>query len=164
MDELGHLVSGEAPPEVLRDKRYPPAVPWCPQPKRRLVLLRFGPFGRSAAHEFPEGLDWLNVSSPLTLSDLRGRIVLLDFNLGTTRAPEVVAAMRATPALHYVPIVIFSDSCAAEDMQASYESGANGYVCKPVDFAEFQESVRVLARYWLQLNRLPPQKGGTCIH
>jgi thiol-disulfide isomerase/thioredoxin len=35
--------------------------------------------GRVAAPEFPEGLDWLNVDRPLTLADLRGKIVLLDF-------------------------------------------------------------------------------------
>jgi hypothetical protein len=33
----------------------------------------------SAAPEFPDGLDWLNTPRPLTLADLRGRIVILDF-------------------------------------------------------------------------------------
>ena len=32
-----------------------------------------------AAPEFPTGLDWINVAAPLTLEDLRGKIVLLDF-------------------------------------------------------------------------------------
>ena len=35
--------------------------------------------GRIPAPEFPGGLDWLNVPAPLTLADLRGKIVLLDF-------------------------------------------------------------------------------------
>ena len=30
------------------------------------------------APEFPDGLDWIN-AAPLTLADLRGRAVLLDF-------------------------------------------------------------------------------------
>ncbi len=29
--------------------------------------------------EFPEGLDWLNVSAPLRVADLRGKVVLFDF-------------------------------------------------------------------------------------
>lgn len=35
--------------------------------------------GRVRAPEFPEGLDWLNVSRPLELRDLRGRLVVIDF-------------------------------------------------------------------------------------
>ena len=31
------------------------------------------------APEFPENLEWLNVARPLTLADLRGRVVILDF-------------------------------------------------------------------------------------
>lgn len=39
------------------------------------------PYGVRPTHalEFPAGLDWLNVTRPLTLADLRGRVVLLDF-------------------------------------------------------------------------------------
>lgn len=35
--------------------------------------------GTITAHEFPEGMEWLNTKSPLSLRDLRGKIVLLDF-------------------------------------------------------------------------------------
>lgn len=31
------------------------------------------------APEFKEGLDWVNTDGPVTLADLRGKIVLLDF-------------------------------------------------------------------------------------
>ena len=31
------------------------------------------------APEFLEGLDWIGTPGPLTLADLRGKIVLLDF-------------------------------------------------------------------------------------
>ena len=31
------------------------------------------------APEFREGLDWIGVERPLRLTDLRGRLVLLDF-------------------------------------------------------------------------------------
>ncbi|MCB1020975.1 MAG: redoxin domain-containing protein [Bryobacterales bacterium] len=35
--------------------------------------------GTVNAPEFPEGLDWLNTERPLTMRELRGKIVLLDF-------------------------------------------------------------------------------------
>ena len=31
------------------------------------------------APEFPVGLDWLNVARPLTMAELRGKVVLLEF-------------------------------------------------------------------------------------
>ena len=46
-------------------------------PQRRNPMpSRFA--GTVRAPEFPEGLDWIN-SEPLTLSQLRGKLVLLDF-------------------------------------------------------------------------------------
>lgn len=35
--------------------------------------------GKVSAPDFPVGLDWLNVDKPLTFSQLRGKVVLLDF-------------------------------------------------------------------------------------
>jgi len=35
--------------------------------------------GTVRAPEIPAGLEWLNVDRPLSLADLRGRVVLLDF-------------------------------------------------------------------------------------
>jgi hypothetical protein len=35
--------------------------------------------GTVRAPDFPAGMDWLNVERPLSLVDLRGRLVVLDF-------------------------------------------------------------------------------------
>ena len=35
--------------------------------------------GKVGAPDFPPGMDWLNTEGPLSLKDLRGKIVLLDF-------------------------------------------------------------------------------------
>ena len=35
--------------------------------------------GKVNAPEFPPGLDWLNVESPLTMADLRGKLIIMDF-------------------------------------------------------------------------------------
>ncbi|HEX2987129.1 MAG TPA: hypothetical protein VHS06_03050 [Chloroflexota bacterium] len=35
--------------------------------------------GSVRAPDFPAGLDWLNVDHPLSLAELRGKLVLLDF-------------------------------------------------------------------------------------
>jgi len=35
--------------------------------------------GRVNAPEFPAGLQWVNTDRPITMEELRGRIVVLDF-------------------------------------------------------------------------------------
>ncbi len=35
--------------------------------------------GTTPAAEFPDGLHWLNTEQPLSIADLRGKLVLLDF-------------------------------------------------------------------------------------
>ena len=35
--------------------------------------------GKVNAPEFPAGLDWLNTERPVTLEELRGKLMILDF-------------------------------------------------------------------------------------
>ena len=48
-----------------------------------IPLLSLGPVNeetqRPLAPDFEPGADWLNTEKPLSLADLRGKIVLLDF-------------------------------------------------------------------------------------
>ncbi|HEY3250989.1 MAG TPA: thioredoxin-like domain-containing protein [Ignavibacteria bacterium] len=37
------------------------------------------PYGNITAPDFPQGLEWLNTDKPISLKDLKGKIVLLDF-------------------------------------------------------------------------------------
>ena len=40
----------------------------------------------------------------------------------------------------------------------SYENGCNSFVRKPVDFADFAETVARLGVYWLAINEPPPER------
>ncbi len=35
--------------------------------------------GKTNAPEFPQGLEWVNTDRPLTMAQLRGKVVVLDF-------------------------------------------------------------------------------------
>jgi two-component system response regulator len=84
-------------------------------------------------------------------------LVLLDLKLPKVDGLEVLRQMRAEPRVRLTPVVILTSSSEEKDMVQGYGLGANSYVRKPVDFAQFHEATRQLALYWLVLNQPPPQ-------
>jgi two-component system response regulator len=83
------------------------------------------------------------------------KLVILDLKLPKLSGLEVLRRMRADPRTRYIPVVILTSSQQDRDMTESYQSGANSYMLKVLDFKEFSEAVNELARYWLTINHFP---------
>jgi two-component system response regulator len=83
-------------------------------------------------------------------------LVLLDVNLPKVDGLEVLRRLRANPRTRLLPIVILTASKEEEDILKSYSLGANAYVRKPVQFAEFATAVKTVGLFWLLLNESPP--------
>ena len=83
-------------------------------------------------------------------------LVILDLKLPKLDGLGVLKAMRADPRTALLPTVILTSSKEEQDVIAGYSLGANSYVRKPVDFAEFLEAVKILGIDWLALNQVPP--------
>lgn len=79
-------------------------------------------------------------------------VVLLDINLPRLSGLEVLERLRADTRTRLLPIVILTSSDEERDRLRSYEGGANSFVRKPLEFAEFAETVARLGIYWLATN------------
>lgn len=88
------------------------------------------------------------------------QVVLLDLKLPKIDGIEVLKRMRADERTRLLPVVILTSSREERDVASGYGFGANSYVRKPVDFADFREAVRQLGLYWLLLNERPPPPRG----
>ncbi len=85
-------------------------------------------------------------------------VVLLDIGLPRLSGLEVLERLRADARTALLPVVILTSSDEEQDRLRSYERRANSFVRKPVDFADFAETVARLGMYWLATNE-PPQGG-----
>lgn len=79
-------------------------------------------------------------------------LVLLDMRLPKLSGLDVLRSIRADRLTAMVPVVILTSSSEQSDMVASYQSGANGFVRKPVDFEAFSEKLNYLQAFWLGVN------------
>jgi CheY-like chemotaxis protein len=82
-------------------------------------------------------------------------VIMLDLKLPRIDGLEVLRRIRADERTKCVPVVILTASKEHEDIARGYAFGANAYVRKPVDFAEFAEAAKTLGLFWLLLNEPP---------
>lgn len=85
----------------------------------------------------------------------RPDLILLDLNLPRMDGREVLATIKADPALRTIPVVVLSTSAADRDIDQSYQLHANSFVTKPVDLDQFIAVVRSIESFWLTIVRLP---------
>jgi two-component system, response regulator len=109
------------------------------------------------ARDGVEALDYLLAPAADGTRKALPQLVLLDLKLPKIDGHEVLRRIRNDEWTRLLPVVILTSSVEPADRLAGYRHGANSYVRKPVDFAEFAKAVVDLGQYWLILNESPPR-------
>ena len=110
------------------------------------------------ARDGEEALDYLFGTGKHAGRDTRAlpAVALLDLNLPKIGGLDVLRRVRAEELTRRLPVVVLTSSDEEQDLIGSYDLGANAYVRKPVDFAQFADAAKTLGLFWLILNEPPP--------
>jgi two-component system response regulator len=84
------------------------------------------------------------------------KLVLLDLKLPKVSGMEVLRAIRADERTRAIPVVVLTSSKEERDLIEGYKLGVNAYAQKPVDFEQFNETVRHIGMFWMLVNQAPP--------
>jgi len=110
------------------------------------------------ARDGEEALDFLFCRGPHSERDpqCQLRLILLDLKLPKVDGLEVLEQIKGDPRTQGVPVVILTSSKQEQDLVLGYQLGANSYIQKPMDFDQFQSTIKQLGYYWLLVNQPPP--------
>lgn len=104
-----------------------------------------------------QALDFLFSRGDYTDRDIREtpRLILLDLKLPRISGLDVLDAIKSDERTRSIPVVALTSSKEERDVQRCYALGVNSYVVKPVDFAQFTQTIQNVVTYWLTTNELP---------
>jgi len=104
-----------------------------------------------------EALEFINGKGAFAGRDTHEvpRLILLDLKMPRLSGIDVLRALKGDERTHAIPVVVMTSSSQERDLNDCYQLGVNGYVAKPIGFAELTLAVARMGMYWLLVNRVP---------
>lgn len=87
----------------------------------------------------------------------RPGVILLDLNMPRMDGREALRAIKESPQLRRIPIVVLTTSKAEIDIYRSYDLGVNSFIVKPVTFDSLVEVMQVIGKYWFEIVEIAPE-------
>lgn len=149
-------------PDEIRDSHAP--IILLVEDNNSDIELTFRAIQRLEAHfdmivcrDGQEALDFLFARGKYASRDANElpQLILLDINLPKINGIDVLKEIRQQEITQHIPVVMLTTSDEASDVQNCYEHGVNSYVCKPVDYSIFCNTLKSIGEYWLTTNHPP---------
>lgn len=104
--------------------------------------------GRSVINHLTAGL---NEDGDRVVPDL----IILHQSLSEIDGETVVEAIKSSPCLGTLPIVLFSRDSSPTDRENAYALGVNAYITAPSENEAFVDVIETLATFWFEHATLP---------
>jgi len=89
------------------------------------------------------------------LTSPRPGIILLDLSMPKKDGHAALEEIKAYPEIRRIPIVVLTTSNVEEDIQLSYDRGANSFITKPDTYQGLVEAMKSFEEYWIETTTLP---------
>lgn len=83
--------------------------------------------------------------------------LLLDLKMPQIDGLDVLKRIKFHDGLKTLPVIVFSSSDNPEDIEHSYQMGANAYAVKPSTLREYEKFALGFSQFWMDMAELPNQ-------
>jgi two-component system response regulator len=82
-------------------------------------------------------------------------LIILDLNMPGFDGRKILELIKSSHKMQVVPVIILTTSTDDKDIERCYQSGANTYIQKPVNFEKMKKVCSTLEDYWFKVAVLP---------
>jgi two-component system, response regulator len=86
-------------------------------------------------------------------------IILMDLNSYGLDGREALVAIKSTPSLKHIPVIVLTTSANVKDVAFCLKAGANAYHVKPVRHDQYLLLLQSLMSYWINSATLCTDSG-----
>jgi CheY-like chemotaxis protein len=108
----------------------------------------------SVAKNGQDAIDFVNKEKSFQEAETPD-LIILDINLPLKNGHEVLKALKGNEKTRMIPIIVFTTSSTAKDVDQSYEELANLFVSKPGNINELEDAIDSFESFFAEWIKLP---------
>ncbi|SOD95176.1 response regulator [Spirosoma fluviale] len=80
-------------------------------------------------------------------------LIILDRHMPDLDGHQLLLELKKHPAYKKIPVVMMSADATGQEINRCYEACANSFLSKPLDLGLLRDQLRLICRYWLEMNQ-----------
>lgn len=99
--------------------------------------------------------DGTQVLACLDCLDQEPDLIFLDLNMPPISGLDILRQLKQSSLYRHIPVIVLSTSNDNDDVNQSYQLGANTYLVKPTTQTDLSRLANTIRLYWFSLARMP---------